>query len=231
MTTSVHTVLGPGVLTALAVVVAVMTAWRRPPPRRAVERRARARTRRRRRTVAVPPAEVAAWCAEIARVLRAGSTLRVAVVDVEPDDAGLRARTDALRAQLERGAELGTALTQWTATDSPAGPHLTLATGVLWACARVGGPAAEPLDRAAATLRARATDEADRAAQSAQARLSARVMTVLPLCALALLSATDGDVRSVLTSPTGMVCVLLGGTLNAVGWWWMHRVIGARRWR
>ena len=54
----------------------------------------------------------------------------------------------------------------------------SLALGVLHACADLGGPAAQPLDRTASTLRARAADLADREVHSAQARLSAVVLTL-----------------------------------------------------
>ena len=59
-----------------------------------------------------------------------------------------------------------------------------LAFTVLRSCARFGGPAAAPLERAAATLRARDAVAAEQQAQSAQARLSARVLTLVPIALL-----------------------------------------------
>ena len=75
-------------------------------------------------------------------------------------------------------------------------------------------------------LRQRAADLDERSAQAAQARLSTHVMTAVPLLMLAALVATDGDVRSVVTSPTGAACIAAGLTLNAAGWWWMNRIVG-----
>ena len=100
---------------------------------------------------------------------------------------------------------------------------------MLRSCARFGGPAATPLERAAATLRARDAIAAEQQAQCAQARLSARVLTLVPLALLVLLAITDHKVRSVITSPAGFAVVLLGGLLNATGALWMRRIIGRPR--
>jgi hypothetical protein len=44
---------------------------------------------------------------------------------------------------------------------------------------------------------------------------------------LALLMLTDADVRAVLQAPIGITCVVIGLLLNAAGWRWMRRIIGA----
>ena len=75
-------------------------------------------------------------------------------------------------------------------------------------------------------LRQRAAELDDRATQAAQARLSSHVMTAVPLLMLALLVTTDEAVRSVATSPIGVVCIGAGLALNASGWWWMRRIVG-----
>ena len=108
--------------------------------------------------------------------------------------------------------------------------NLDIAVTVLAACATSGGPAAEPLDRAAAVLRGRAAASAERRTQSAQARMSAVVMTVLPVAMLALLIATSGSVRDAVRAPIGLVVIAAGLSLNALGWRWMRRLIdGASR--
>jgi tight adherence protein B len=98
---------------------------------------------------------------------------------------------------------------------------------VIATASRIGGPAAASIDRAAMLLRQRASDLDERATQAAQARLSSHVMTAVPLLMLVVLLATDDDVRSVVTSPIGTVCVVAGLALNAAGWWWMRRIVGA----
>lgn len=177
-------------------------------------------------TGTIHPAPAAAWVAELSRELRAGATLRGVLVSVIPSEPRLAGATAGLRRSLARGGELPAALDGLQPNSS----HVDLVRSVLLACATVGGPAAEPLDRAAATLRARAADLEERAAQSAQARLSARVMTLLPVGALAFLVVGDPGVRAVVTSPTGVALLSLGGVANVAGWWWMGRIVKAHQW-
>ena len=177
-------------------------------------------------TGAIHPGPAAAWVAELSRELRAGATLRGVLASVIPSEPRLAGATAGLRRSLARGGELPAAL----GGLQPNSSHVDLVRSVLLACATVGGSAAEPLDRAAATLRARAADLEERAAQSAQARLSARVMTLLPVGALAFLVVGDPGVRAVVTSPTGVALLSLGGVANVAGWWWMGRIVKAHQW-
>jgi Flp pilus assembly protein TadB len=167
---------------------------------------------------------VAAWCDDIARRIRSGSTLRDAVATLPADPATERA-TAPMRLALDRGASVTDAIARVDA----GGPHLQLALGVIATASRIGGPAAASIDRAAMLLRQRASDLDERATQAAQARLSSHVMTAVPLLMLAVLVATDDDVRSVVTSPIGTVSVVAGLALNAAGWWWMRRIVGVPR--
>ena len=164
---------------------------------------------------------VAAWCDDIARRIRSGSTLRDAVATLPADPATERA-TAPMRLALDRGASVTDAIARVDA----GGPHLQLALGVVATASRIGGPAAASIDRAAMLLRQRASDLDERATQAAQARLSSHVMTAVPLLMLAVLVTTDDDIRSVVTSPIGSVCVVAGLALNAAGWWWMRRIVG-----
>jgi tight adherence protein B len=93
--------------------------------------------------------------------------------------------------------------------------------------ARLGGSNAAALDRTAASLRVLAADRQERQGQAAQARLSAHVLTVVPLAMLSLLLLLDSDVRATLHTPIGAACVVSGLFLNGVGWLWMHHLIGA----
>ena len=180
-----------------------------------------ARDRRERR----PPTAraVAEWCDDIVRQLRSGSSLRDAVASVPIDPATARA-TAPLRLSIERGAPLAEA----AGRSLDGGTHLQLALAVITAASRIGGPSAAAIDRTAVVLRERAADLDDRATQAAQARLSAHVMTAVPLVMLALLVATDDDERDVVTSMVGAMCIGAGLALNGAGWWWMRRVIGGR---
>lgn len=167
------------------------------------------------------PADIAAWCDALAREVRSGASLGAALrTTAPPDDTSLTA----IRHRLARGLTMSDALAiAPTSTDEQA------ALTVLSACAHHGGAAARPLDQVAATLRRRAADAAERAVHSAQARLSALVMTVLPGAVLLLLLVTSPSVRATVVSPLGGAVVGLGLVLNAIGWWWMRRIITGRR--
>lgn len=173
----------------------------------------------RRRPRAAQPEHVAAWCDGLARAIGGGSTLASAIREVEPPP-DCSAEIESIRLALRRGASLRESCE--IATPSA---HLGVALTVIRACAAHGGPAAEPLSRTASTLRGRAADIAERHTQSAQARLSAMVMTILPVGMLGLLLLTSGSVREFVISPAGAGAVASGVVLNALGWRWMARLI------
>ncbi|MEX0846396.1 MAG: type II secretion system F family protein [Ilumatobacteraceae bacterium] len=93
-------------------------------------------------------------------------------------------------------------------------------------CHATGGAAAEVLDRAVAVARERRAWAAERRAQASQARLSARLLTVLPLVFAGWGVVSSAQVRSAYaTSPIVVACTLVGLVLNGVGWWWMRRLV------
>jgi len=185
------------------------------------------RTLAQRRRTTPPPtdSEVAAWCDQVAAALRSGRSLTAAITET---DAAWRPRAvlPSVGQSIRRGRALGDAF-----TDAPADPATPrgLTVPVLTASARLGGPAAPVIERVAATLRARDAERAERRAASAQARLSARVLTVLPFAVLAFLALTEPSVRDAASSPLGLTCLMLGAALNVIGWGWMRHLIGARR--
>ena len=158
------------------------------------------------------PIELARWCEAVARAVRGGEGLSAALDRVhapEPLAARLRASPRA----------------DGASRDAVPTPDVALVVAVVTACLDDGGPAAEPLDRAAGVLRARSAERAERQVQSAQARLSATVLTWLPVVMLLVLLTTSAAARGVVASPYGIVLVVAGGALNAAGWWWMRRII------
>ncbi len=192
----------------------------------ALGRSVRALVARPRRRRPVQPDDAAAWCDELARRVRAGSTLRDALTHATPAGPDLRDAVAPTRLALERGASVADAVTIAEADRRVhAGHrHVALVLSVARACAVTGSPPAEPLDRTAGALRRRAADRDERSAQAAQARMSAHVMTIVPLVALGLLAVADPQVRRTAVSPVGVACLVAGGGLNALGWWWMRRV-------
>jgi Flp pilus assembly protein TadB len=232
----------------LAVLIAMLVAGiagpmaarvhRRVVTRRLVSRRSAPTQRRRRGLVATwrrtaarllprrhrrpPPAAVAAWCDGIGRRIRAGSTLRDALMATDSTDPALATAIGEIRHRLERGEPLGVALERPTSSDG----QLGLGLAVISATARLGGPSSQPLDRVAAALRLRAADEQERTAHSAQARMSAHVLTFVPLGFLGLMLTLDDGVRTAATTPAGAAIIGAGLLLNGLGWFWMRTIIG-----
>jgi Flp pilus assembly protein TadB len=191
-------------------------------PRSAADSAARV-IRLRRRVRPPTDQEVADWCDALARRIRTGDSLVGALRTIDAAPSIDTAVAPVVLA-LDRGAGVATAIL--AARHRSAG--LDAAVAVIAACATLGGPAGEPLDRVAATMRRRVADAADRHAQSAQARLSTLTLTVLPGIVLALLVITSAAVRSSLGTAAGWLSVGFGACLNLVGWWWMRNIIGTR---
>jgi Flp pilus assembly protein TadB len=232
-------------LTAAAVTIAVVTAIAgsvRPRPRRTESRTAEGSPRRAGGALAArllargsegdwrwtssrstpSPRAVAVWCDDLARSLRSGSSLITSLVDVVPADRATRDLTAPLRLALQRARPVADAVR----TVVSGGDHLRLALTVIETSAHVGGPSAAAIDRTATTLRQRAADVDERAVHASQARLSAHVMTAVPLLMLAALVTVDGDVRATIGTSVGGACVVAGLMLNAGGWFWMRQIVG-----
>ena len=166
---------------------------------------------------AVP--DYAALLDAIARQVRSGSSLTSAALDEIGPGTPLSAIVD----RLTDGRSLVDALAAVTSPD----PDSALTVQALLATAHLGGPVAATLDEAATVLRERAAARAERRAHGSQARLSARVLTVVPVVfALwsALASQRTRDVY--LSTAAGGVSAAFGLALNVAGWQWMKRIIG-----
>jgi tight adherence protein B len=179
------------------------------------------------------PGEVAMWCDAVARRVRSGDALSTAVA-AAPGPGRMAPVAAALRQRVERGTPVAAAVAAVTdvadrADRADAGPSAGLALEVVGVVASVGGPVAEPLERVAATLRQRVADLHERQAQTAQARLSAAVMSVLPVAALGAAVSVSAPVRSAVTTPIGLASIALGAALNVGGWCWMRRIVGPTR--
>ena len=202
-----------------------VTAPSRRPPRAAAVTAVRPGWRARLRR-AEPPGElaVAAWCGRVAAAMRSGRSLTTAVM--EADEATLDGAPpfpDVAHA-VRRGRSVGDA---FRAVDADPSSPVGLAAPVLATCADLGGPSAAPVEAIADVLVARADERAERAGASAQARLSARVMTLVPVAVAALLAVTEPSFRGAVMSPPGAACVLIGVVLNVAGWWWMRSMVRA----
>lgn len=166
---------------------------------------------------------VAVWAESLARELRGGASMIAALDRVEAEPT-LARRLEPLQLALQRGAPLRAA----TERVTTAGDGLGRALAVIRVSSTAGTGAAIGLDRTAATLRERCAIAAERKAQSAQARLSAQVLTVLPGCAVVVMASASPTLRATLMGPVGMVCLPIGAGLNLTGWLWMRRILRVR---
>lgn len=173
------------------------------------------------RRTAPDPLAISDWCDDLTRHIRSGSTLHDALLTT-PNDGPTARATDTLRLRLQRGSSVADAV-----TDPHTDPdrNLRLVLQVIAISARLGGSAAAAIDRTGAMLRQRAADHDERQIHAAQARLSAHVLTAVPIAMLGLLAALDDDVRAAIATPIGSMCVLFGLALNTVGWIWMRHIV------
>lgn len=155
--------------------------------------------------------------------MRSGRTLSAAVADADEATAPQTLPFPNVTHHVARGRSLADAF-----RDVPADPATAtgLAAPVLATCADLGGAASAPIDRVADVLIARANERDERQTASAQARLSAQVLTIVPIAVAGLLGLVEPSIRHTLATPAGFACVAVGGTLDAVGWCWMRRMIG-----
>lgn len=155
----------------------------------------------------------------ISRQVRSGSSLTSAAIDEITRSSPLHVVLDRLDA--------GDALIEALAGVDAHHPDLALTVQALSATAHLGGPIAATLDEAAAVLRERSAARAERRAQGSQARLSARVLTIVPLGFAVWSAAVSQRTRDVyMSTAAGGVCATCGLALNLLGWRWMKRIIG-----
>lgn len=107
----------------------------------------------------------------------------------------------------------------------PADADEAVVVASLAMAATIGGPVAATLQQGASVLRERVALRAEAAVHAAQSRLSARVLTLLPVAIAALGTLTSRSYRAALGSPAGTVCAAVGLVVNAIGWRWMRRAI------
>lgn len=107
-----------------------------------------------------------------------------------------------------------------------AGAEEELAVATLEVIARMGGAVPGALDRAAVAVRDRRTIAAELQASAAQARLSATVMSALPVLVCAWAAASDASLLRFLTDePAGRACAAAALVLNIGGWLWMRHLV------
>jgi tight adherence protein B len=164
----------------------------------------------------------------VAAQLRSGHTVPSALVTAAERPGPLGSDARRVQQRLALGATLPDALGRW-AGERRSEPAAAVA-GALAVAAETGGAAATALDGLARSLRDALGAQAEAAALSAQARLSAIVVGVAPIAYLVFAAATDPHAAATLVStPAGRVCLVLGLALDAVGALWMRRITRSAR--
>lgn len=161
----------------------------------------------------------------LARSTAAGRSLGQALSEVAHGTGPFAARLRGAAQQHALGVALPDALASLRRDDS--GPEESLALSTLEVLARVGGAVPGALDRAAVAVRDRRAITADRQAGAAQARLSASVISALPLVVAVWAGTGDSQLLGfLLHHPSGRLCLAAATLLNVTGWYWMRRIIG-----
>ena len=163
---------------------------------------------------------------DVARAVRSGSSLAQACAEAAAGSDAVRVELAAVVARADRGLPLATALGHWSrhhpSTD------VRLAGAALSLAASAGGAQARAVDGVASTVRERRAMAAEVRAESAQARLSAIVIGLLPIAFLLWALTTDGRTASFLVAdPIGWLCLAAGLALEALGALWMRRILKA----
>lgn len=196
----------------------------RPMPRRlptGVAPIARGRRRRRvgGRTVGETEGDLTDVIEHTARDVRSGMALRSALIDA------LRRQPGQLSGLLDR-LDHGVGLNQALAAHEPSTGDARFVVHGLRLAAETGGAVADTLDRVVAVVRERQVWRSERHAQASQARLSARMLTVLPIAVAAWGLLSGPRARDAYAdSPATIVLSAFGVVLNITGWWWMRRLV------
>ena len=178
-------------------------------------------------TTAAPstPPSITDFLDAIARDVRSGFSLAASFVQCSDRQTENESWSQPVARRLLHGITLSDALLEcalptWT-------PEIRFASRTLALASAGGSGVAHALEHSASILREQHGLALDRDVQSAQAQLSTKVLTWLPIAVFAWICATDPVARLfLLSTPAGIGCVATGITLNVSGRKWMTRVVG-----
>ena len=170
------------------------------------------------------PPSITDFLDAIARDVRSGFSLASSFVQCSDQQSDDNHWSQPVAQQCLRGVVLADALVEcalptWT-------PEIRFASRTLAVASAGGAGVAPALEHSASVLREQQGLMLDRDVQAAQAQLSTKVLTWLPIAVFAWIAITDPIARSfLLSTPAGMCCVATGITLNVSGRKWMSRVV------
>lgn len=161
---------------------------------------------------------------DVARSLRSGASLRMALVEASTRASGvLRDDLSRVARELDGGSALHDALEQWEVRRPVR--SVRLAVAALSLAAETGGASARAIDGVAATLRVNLGIAGEVKALASQAKMSALVIVLAPVAFTALAASADHrTARFLVATPFGLACLAGGLTLDALGWAWMRRI-------
>jgi tight adherence protein B len=171
-----------------------------------------------------PPLAITDFLDAIARDVRSGFSLASSFVQCSDQQSDDNHWSQPVAQQCLRGVVLADALVEcalptWT-------PEIRFASRTLAVASAGGAGVAPALEHSASVLREQQALILDRDVQAAQAQLSTKVLTWLPIAVFAWIAITDPVARLfLLSTPLGMCCVATGITLNVSGRKWMSHVV------
>jgi len=175
-------------------------------------------------TTSLAPLAITDFLDAIARDVRSGFSLASSFVQCSDQQPDNNHWSQPVAQQCLRGVVLADALVEcalptWT-------PEIRFASRTLAVASAGGAGVAPALEHSASVLREQQALMLDRDVQAAQAQLSTKVLTWLPIAVFAWITITDPIARIfLLSTPVGMCCVATGITLNVSGRKWMSHVV------
>jgi tight adherence protein B len=175
-------------------------------------------------SLAITPLAITDFLDAIARDVRSGFSLASSFVQCSDQQSDDNHWSQPVAQQCLRGVVLADALVEcalptWT-------PEIRFASRTLAVASAGGAGVAPALEHSASVLREQQALILDRDVQAAQAQLSTKVLTWLPIAVFAWIAITDPIARMfLLSTPVGMCCVATGITLNVSGRKWMSHVV------
>jgi tight adherence protein B len=184
---------------------------------------------RRRRATAIAPVVVEERFADavgaLAAAVRSGASLTQAIRYAATEAASpVREDLGHLVEQVDTGIALDQALRSW-ADDRPTA-NVELVVGALELHRRSGGDLPAVLDQVAGAIRDRVSIAREVRSLTAQARMSAWILGLLPVGFFAFLWLTSRrDIEGALSTPVGIACVLAGLLLELGAFVWIRKLL------
>jgi len=184
---------------------------------------------RRRRATAISPIAVEERFADavgaLAAAVRSGASLTQAIRYAASEAASpVREDLGHLAEQVDTGIALDQALRSW-ADDRPTA-NVELVVGALELHRRSGGDLPAVLDQVAGAIRDRVSITREVRSLTAQARMSAWILGLLPVGFFAFLWLTSRrDIEGALSTPVGIACVAGGLLLELGAFFWIRKLL------